>query len=335
MTHVHAFIAVDRLLQDLANCSLQFGGKVILLGGDFRQVLPVVLKGSRPLTVASCLKKHNLWSKFIKLNLIKNMRAPETERKFSNWLLEIGEGKSGDNVMLPDIYYPSEQNPIKQLYGDLNLSTVMPEELKGRAILAVTNDASIDINNQVLVCLPGETVVYEAVDDIVSDDSNDRLTFPVEFLNSLTPTGMPPYKLNLKPGCIIMLLRNLAPTEGLCNGTRLIVTKLQRNIIEAKRIGSVNGETYFIPRIPLNPSDSNMPFKFKRKQFPVRLAYSITINKAHGQTFKKICLMLINPVLGHGQLYVGFSRFKSFDSVTVVAPSRKIVNCVYQEVLND
>ncbi|GBM25346.1 hypothetical protein AVEN_12290-1 [Araneus ventricosus] len=95
--------------------------------------------------------------------------------------------------MLPDICYPSEQNPVKQLYGDLNLSTIMPEELKGRAILAVTNDASIDINNQALACLPGETVV----DDIVSDDPNDRLTFPVEFLN-LTPTGMPPYKLNLK-----------------------------------------------------------------------------------------------------------------------------------------
>ncbi|GBN17339.1 hypothetical protein AVEN_141500-1 [Araneus ventricosus] len=170
-------------------------------------------------------------------------------------------------------FYPSEQNPVKQLYGDLNLSKIMPKELKGRAILAVTNDASININNEVLICLSGETVVYEAVDDIVSDDSNDRLTFPVEFLNSLTPTGMPSYKLNLKPGCIIMLLRNLAPTKGLCNGTRLIVTKLQCNITEAKRIGSENDEKYFIPRIPLIPSESNMPFKFKRKQFPVRLTY--------------------------------------------------------------
>ncbi|GBM18941.1 hypothetical protein AVEN_1569-1 [Araneus ventricosus] len=99
----------------------------------------------------------------------------------------------------------------------MNLSTIMPEELKGRAILAVTNDASIDINNQVLACLPGETVVFQSV-DIVRDDPNDRLTFPVEFLNSLT--GMPPYKLNLKPGCIIMLLRNLVSTKDLCNGTR-------------------------------------------------------------------------------------------------------------------
>ncbi|GBL97643.1 hypothetical protein AVEN_210843-1 [Araneus ventricosus] len=127
---------------------------------------------------------------------MKNLGALETERKFSNWLLEIGEGKSGDNIMLPDIFYPSEQTPVKQLYGDLNLSTIMPEELKGRAILAVTNDASININNHVLICLPGETFVYEAADDIVSDDPNDRLTFSEEFLNSLTPTGMPPYKLN-------------------------------------------------------------------------------------------------------------------------------------------
>ncbi|GBN47235.1 hypothetical protein AVEN_5440-1 [Araneus ventricosus] len=204
---------------------------------------------------------------------MKNLRALETERKFSNWLLEIGEGNSGDNIMLPDIFYPSEQNPVKQLYGDLNLSTIMPEELKGRAIPAVTNDASININNHVLICLPGEPVAYEAADDIVSDDPNDRLTFSAEFLNSLTPTGMPPYKLNLKPGCIIMLLRNLAPTKGLCNGTRLTVTKLQRNITEAKRIGSENDEKYFIPRIPLILSESNMPFKFKRKQFPVRLTY--------------------------------------------------------------
>ncbi|GBN14014.1 hypothetical protein AVEN_125601-1 [Araneus ventricosus] len=109
--------------------------------------------------------------------------------------------------------------------------------------------------------------VYETVDDIVSDVLHDRLTFPVEFLNSLISTGIPPYKLNLKQGCIIMLLRNLAPTKGLCNGTCLIVTKLQRNIIEAKRIGSENGEIYFIPRITLIPSSSNMRFKFKKSSF--------------------------------------------------------------------
>ncbi|GBN32030.1 hypothetical protein AVEN_192132-1 [Araneus ventricosus] len=112
---------------------------------------------------------------------------------------------------------------------------------------------------------------------IMSEDPQDQLTFPEEFLNSLTPTGLPPYELKLKIGCIIMLLRNLAPSKGLCNGTRLIITKLQQNIIQAKSIDGT--ETFLIPRIPLIPSQTNMPFKFKRLQFPIRLVFSMTINK--------------------------------------------------------
>ncbi|GBM30092.1 hypothetical protein AVEN_78497-1 [Araneus ventricosus] len=106
MTHVHAFLAVDRLLQDLTKCKEPFGGKVILLGGDFRQVLPVILRVSRTLTVASSLKKHALWLKFHKLYLTKHMRALESERDFGAWLLDIGEKKKwlNDSVafeMLP------------------------------------------------------------------------------------------------------------------------------------------------------------------------------------------------------------------------------------------
>ncbi len=59
----------------------------------------------------------------------------------------------------------------------------------------------------------------------------------------------------------------------------------------------------------------------------------MTINKSQGQTFDKICLDLSNPVFSHGQLYVGLSRVRSFDSVTVVSPTSEIINCVYQEVL--
>ncbi|GBN06364.1 hypothetical protein AVEN_31360-1 [Araneus ventricosus] len=99
MTHVHAFLAVDRLLQDLTKCKEPLGGKVILPGGDFRQVLPVILRRSRTLTVASSLKKkHALWLKFHKLYLTKNMCALESERDFGAWLLDIGEKKSGSKL---------------------------------------------------------------------------------------------------------------------------------------------------------------------------------------------------------------------------------------------
>ncbi|GBM84766.1 hypothetical protein AVEN_118890-1 [Araneus ventricosus] len=233
MTHVHAFLAVDRLLQDLTKCQEPFGDKVILLGGDFRQVLP------------------------------------------GFWCLVVGHWreKSGSTIQLSLQCYPSIQDPIHQLYSDIDFSSVTPQELKGRAILT---ERSMEIINKVLEFMPGNETVYKAVDMVMSEDPQDKLTFPEEFLNSLTPTGLPPYELKLKIGCIIMLLRNLAPSKGLCNGTRLIITKLQQNIIQAKSIDGT--ETFLIPRIPLIPSQTNMPFKFKRMQFPIRLAFSMTIN---------------------------------------------------------
>ncbi|GBM50762.1 hypothetical protein AVEN_35659-1 [Araneus ventricosus] len=222
MTDVHAFLAVDRLLQDLTKCKEPFGGKVILLGGDLRQVLP------------------------------------------GFWCLVVGRWreKSGSTIQLPLQCYPSIQDPIHQLYSDIEFSSVTPQELKDRAVLTVNNERSMEINNKVLEFMPGNETVYKAVDMIMSEDPQDQLTFPEEFLNSLTPTGFPPYELKLKIGCIIMLLRNLAPSKGLCNGTHLIITKLQQNIIQAKSIDGT--ETFLIPQIPLIPSQTNMPFKFKR-----------------------------------------------------------------------
>ncbi|GBN96392.1 hypothetical protein AVEN_7481-1 [Araneus ventricosus] len=103
MTHVHAFLAVDRLLKDLTKCDEPFGGKIILLDGDFRQVLPVILRGSRSLTVSSCIKKHRLWSDFFVMKLTENMRAFDSEKEFASWLLHVGEGESGEKIQLPPI----------------------------------------------------------------------------------------------------------------------------------------------------------------------------------------------------------------------------------------
>ncbi|GBN63092.1 hypothetical protein AVEN_138094-1 [Araneus ventricosus] len=218
------------------------------------------------------------------------MRAIESERDFCAWLLDNGEKKSDSTIHLPLQCYPSIQDPIHQLNSDIDFSSVTPQELKDRAVLTVNNERSMEINNKVLEFMPGNETVYKAFDMIMSEDPQDQLTFPEEFLNSLKPTGLPPYELKLKIVCIIMLLRNLAPSKGLCNGTCLIITKLQQNIIQAKSIDGT--ETFFIPQIPLIPSQTNMPSKFKRKPFPMRLAFSMTINNLQGQTFEKICLVL-------------------------------------------
>ena len=77
----------------------------------------------------------------------------------------------------------------------------------------------------------GGEVQYHSFDSAVDDPHN---YYPSEFLNTLTPNGLPPHVLKLKVGCPIILLRNIDPANGLCNGTRLVVHDFQRNTIDAE-----------------------------------------------------------------------------------------------------
>ncbi|KAG3182904.1 hypothetical protein C6341_g5720 [Phytophthora cactorum] len=82
MTHRHAFEAVDRSLRDLMNNDDEpFGGKVFVLSGDFRQILPVVVKGTPAQTIDACLKSSTLWPKFQQLHLRENMRVMSAQNE--------------------------------------------------------------------------------------------------------------------------------------------------------------------------------------------------------------------------------------------------------------
>jgi len=149
---------------------------------------------------------------------------------------------------------------------------------------------------------------------------------------------MPPHDLRLKHGAIVMLLRNLNVKDGLCNGTRLIVDHMGDRVLQCTIArGQRAGQQVLIPRIELAPTDTTLPFVLRRRQFPLRLAFSMTINKSQGQTFKKVGLLLTTPVFSHGQLYVGCSRVRSFSSLKIMTsgfpPSKKTENIVFKEIL--
>ena len=162
------------------------------------------------------------------------------------------------------------------------------------------------------------TVTWASVDTAILDDRQESDSYPLEFLHSLTPSGMPPHLLNLKVGAVAMLLRNLNIQQGLCNGTRLLIRRLHRNVINAEvLLGTHAGKRVLIPSVILAPSDTDLPFILCRRQFPLRLAWAMTINKAQGQTFDMVGIHLAQRVLTHGQLYVAFSRAKSFSDIHV------------------
>ncbi len=130
--------------------------------------------------------------------------------------------------------------------------------------------------------LPGELYTYDSI-DAVEDNVEEQQHLPQEFLRSLMPSGLPPSTLRLKVGAPIVLLRNLYPVSGECNGTRLIITRLGRRCIEGRMLGGeFNGQLRLIPRIKLTTTENDLPYILNRRQYPIRLCLAMTVNKSQG-----------------------------------------------------
>jgi ATP-dependent DNA helicase PIF1 len=143
------------------------------------------------------------------------------------------------------------------------------------------NDYVDEINATMIDRFPGKATMFYSFDSVDNDECNN---YPQDFLNSITPNGLPSHELRIKINCPLILLCNLDPHSGFCNGTRLVVRAVDKHILDAEIVSGTHArDRVFIPRIPLSSSkDLSLPFKFKRKQFPVHLSFTMTINKAQG-----------------------------------------------------
>ncbi|XP_026396706.1 ATP-dependent DNA helicase PIF7-like [Papaver somniferum] len=345
MQHRFCMEAVDRLLRDIRSDDRHFGGVTVVLGGDFRQTLPVVSNACREQTVGASIRSSFLWDYINVLTLNQNMRLEQQPEilEFANFLLEIGTN-SKEVVNLPSTMnkFQNMHEMISSVYPLLGKDGPMStEHLTERIILSPRNEDVHKINLEALGNLQGEAYTYLATDKMIRDDYRRDSRFTTEFLNNLNPPRSPLFKLDIKVGCPVMLLRNLAPKEGLCNGTRLVVTRCGRYVIEAKIItGEKDGEIVFIPRITFQPSPSELDIQMERHQFPVRVVYAMTINKSQGQSVKYVGIDLCTPLFIHGQLYVALSRCTAARRITLLMPNEsnecfnlETKNVVYPEIL--
>ena len=259
---------------------------------------------------------------------------------FADYLLQTGIGLpvSDDccvNIPTYIAMYSNLNQLFEYVYGkDINGLTAA--QLSECAILAPLNASVRNLNTTALHQLRGQSKLYLSSDEELDGEGNVITDLPPEVLNNMQRPGLPVHELKLKVKALVMCMRNLS--RDVCNGTKLQVQNLHHNLIDCVILtGPARGNTISLPRITLTDSRSPDTVILRRKQFPVSLAYAMTIDKSQGQSLQRVGIALDTPCFAHGQLYTALSRCRDPSSLAVYVPeghswSRRVKNVVWKEV---
>lgn len=288
--------AIDYTLRKAIRTTQPFGGKQIIFVGDMFQLPPVVRQGAERELLHDIYKADDFF--FYKADAIKRMRLVKIEfqkvyrqddnRQFLNIL---------ENVRMNKV---TPENIIH-----LNKRVTQPQNKDGIVItLASLNKTADSLNQQRLAEIDAEEFTFEGTIAGKFDDQK----LPVEL------------NLRLKVGVQVMFTRN-DQQKRWANGTLAKVVKLTKDEIQVRLD---NGETHAVPCA----SWDSVSYEYDRElrklkkevtgtftQYPLKLAWAITVHKSQGMTFDKMSLDLSRGLFADGQLYVALSRVRSLEGL--------------------
>lgn len=224
-------------------------------GGDFTQMLLIIPRGSCADVVNATINSCYVWGHVKVLKFTKNMcllnivdKSKLTELKeFSNWVAAIGDGRKGvDNdgfgtiEMSDDIILHYQGDPVEAIVNSTYATDLFgPGDvsyLTDRAILVPPNNVVEKVNEFMMSKNTEQPKVYLSSDSICIFEGQAEVLSEVhstEFLNTIKCSGLPNHEIKLKIGMPVVLIRNVNHSPGLCNGTRLVLTRLGNHVLEA------------------------------------------------------------------------------------------------------
>lgn len=355
MIHKKHFNIVDQNLcnlhEDLPGGDHPFNDIPVILGEDFQQILPVIPQGTRSETIYAYLQHALIWPQLERLQLRQNMRldlesSPEN-LCLGTWLQEISHNPQYHSLTaLPNSLSTTISLPtfVERIYPTTDLITAPSDSafFLSHTILSIHNKSIYKLNNILFNRISRITTIQHSFDSCVIDNNNQIYSNKItpEFLNSIQSSGLPLGNLHLKIGAPIIILRNIDPINGLCNGTRCTVSRITSRCLEVRLNNPGIGNLYrLIYRCKLTADRNGLLFILIRHQFSIRLVYAMTINKAQGQSLSHVGINLRVQPFSHGQLYMALSRTINAENISLLLSpyniNRKIDNVVYPEVLQD